>query len=232
MVNEIINEKIEILKSEEPSRYKEFLSRLSDIAEDNLKRYGFKNLIDIPAKEKVYHGFQFKYLVAVDKASNDRWEAVVNMNHRVSLINDENSNLPLIQNNLKYMLDKCLNVENNSEKSTMELLLKYILYSLGDKQYIELDEGITDTMVEIWYEELKLAWLIFNPCGLILNSLGFDYFGMGFNNFINSNKHSIEELLLDSNFNNQPVVLKLALKVEIILFAPYMLKNFNKIVTI
>ena len=86
MLQDMINKKIDVLRKDNPSRYSQFLDRLSDITEDNIRRYGFRNMDEIPIKEKIYHGFQFKYLVAFDKASNDRWDAILNTNHKVPLI--------------------------------------------------------------------------------------------------------------------------------------------------
>ena len=229
MLQEIINKKIDVLRKENHSRYIQFLDRLSDVSEDNIRRYGFMNMGEIPIKEKIYHGFQFKYLVAFDKASNDRWDAILNTNHRVSLICEPSS---LVKNNLEYMLDKCLDVKNDSNQSTMALLLKYILFSIGDSKYKELDSDITDEMLKTWYTEMKLAWLTFNPFGLFLNKLNYNYGGLGFVNFMNSNKYDIGHLLIENDFISESEEIKLALRVEVLLYAPYALKHYDSVVTL
>lgn len=227
MLQEMINKKIDILRKDNPLRYSQFLDRLSDITEDNIRRFGFRNMNEIPIEEKIYHGFQFKYLVAFDKASNDRWDTILNTNHKVPLICEPNS---LVKNNLGYMLDKCLDVSNNSNQSTMALLLKYILFSIGDSKHKELDIDVTDTMLKTWYAEMKLAWLIFNPFGLFLNKLNYNYGGLGFVNFMNSNKYDIGHLLVETDFSSESEEVKLALRVEVLLYAPYALKHYDSVV--
>ena len=53
MLQEIINKKIDVLRKENHSRYIQFLDRLSDVTEDNIRRYGFMNMGEIPIKEKI-----------------------------------------------------------------------------------------------------------------------------------------------------------------------------------
>lgn len=226
MLSALINKRIKNLKENDSSRYNQFLDRISDVAADNFMRFGFKDLNTVPLDEKIYHGCLFKHLLAADKASLDRWEAVINQSYNVGIVSDK-VNEKYVSNALNIMMENCLSVENNSEQSTLTLLFKYILFTIGDIKFKKLDEDITDEMLSTWHSNLKLGWLMHNPVGLFVEKTSYNYYGMTFSKFFNGNKYDLEDLLIDNEIHTEDYESILALRIEVLLFAPYLLSGFN-----
>lgn len=220
-LNSLMESKINIVKRKDNFRFVNFRDKILDIYDDNIKRFGVNCIFEeLPFKSLCYHGCFFKQLIAFDKITNDRIDAI--KNHKYSVKNIETFNESSEIKILQDMVDKCINYDINN----IDKFLDYVLFIIGDKNNKTIDYDDKD--IKFYYDNFKPVPLLFFPSGYFMNLTNWNYFGLDFNTFFNLPKIDIINIFDKVNFKDLNDTFKKILLVESYFYAPYIVTEINK----
>lgn len=218
-VNDQINSLIsEAQKDKESSR--RIANAFNDILWNNIMVFGYTDINKLETYQKVYYGYAKELIKLFDIATIDRQVLKYDYKRKMKRISNT-----ITKDNEDYINKKTMELfmlsNSRSIKMNLPLYLKFLAHAFGLNNYEILDNKITNEMKEKWFS-CNLGYIFINPGNYLTRLFDFDYFGVGFNTFMNSNKYQCLRLLVKNNFFDLDEDLKLAILLECYIYAPYL----------